>query len=374
MKQSSQNIGGEKTKGSPNTPKDYLAMLKSSVLDQAKDYPDPVAVINLVQNNDIIPLLTLKSYSLWQGKQKSKKTTVLAMAMAAYISPYTSKNAIRFERSQEAGKVLFIDTEQGQSFAARTMKMILQIAGVERSDNIIYCDFREFSTGDRIKMIHAGLANIEGIKIIVVDGVVDVMGDFQDAKEGHIVITDLLNICSKYNVHVAGVLHQNKTDDNARSYVGLISSQKCEMEIACKKDSQNNLQSIVECKESRNWHFEPFAIRRERDHLPYIVQDYKPKETKAPGEKNEKIVFDVDSLSLPEHKILLQAIFKGNSEYNDGMLKDQIKLRLKEKGKITEPIARQFVAYWQAHKLIEDRRGPRNAKLFKLSVSERDGP
>lgn len=56
-----------------------------SIMDHEKDYPLPVPVLSIQQNDSCIPFLTLKSFSLWQGKQKSKKTTALALAVAAFL-------------------------------------------------------------------------------------------------------------------------------------------------------------------------------------------------------------------------------------------------------------------------------------------------
>src|SRR5579863_1459191 len=251
----------------------HLDKFLRSIMDQEKDYPLPEPVINIVQNLEKIPLLTLKSYSLWQGKQKSKKTTLLAMAIAAFINPKMQSDGIWFEGAMR-GKVLFFDNEQGQSYAARTMKLILKMADLDKSPNLIYCDLREFSPQDRIKIIEAGINATPGLKIVIIDGIVDLLNDFMDAAEGHLSITNIIRLCSLHNIHAAGVLHQNKADKNARAHVGTISSQKCEIEISTEVDTNDRTQSIVECVNSRGIPFQPFAIKWEKGTLPIIVQDW----------------------------------------------------------------------------------------------------
>ncbi|MEJ7766542.1 MAG: AAA family ATPase [Chitinophagaceae bacterium] len=221
-----------------------------------------------------MPLLTLKSFSLWQGKQKSKKTTALALIVAAVIcGRINSLDGIKFEGSLE-GSVLFFDNEQGESYAARTMKLILKLAGLETSPKSIYCDLREFSPNERKKIIEAGIMATPDVKLVVIDGLVDLLTDFMDAGEGHITITEILKLCSAYNIHVAGVLHQNKADKNARAHVGTISSQKCEIEITTEVDPDDKSRSIVSCINSRGLPFEPFAIRWDKGSLPCICQDW----------------------------------------------------------------------------------------------------
>ena len=263
----------------------YYEMFQRSILDQSKDYPSPVAVITLFQNGEFMPFLTLKSFSLWQGKQKSKKTTVLAIAIAAFISKYISDADTRFDEAMD-GVVLFFDNEQGESYAARTKKLILKIAGVQTSDRLIYCDLREFSPTERIKIIETAVENTPNVRLVVVDGLVDLLNDFMDASEGHLTITQMLKLCSKFNIHVAGVLHQNKNDKNARAHVGSIASQKCEVEITTDVDPKDRAQSIVSCLNSRGLPFEPFAIRWDKGCMPCINQDWNElKETSARANK-----------------------------------------------------------------------------------------
>jgi len=251
----------------------YRREFNRSILDQAKDYPLPEPVINLVQNLETTVFLTLKSFSLWQGKQKSKKTTLLALAIAAYIRRTPVNEGIRFEYASP-GIVMFFDTEQGESYAARTMKLILKLAGSNTSPFLIYSDLRSYSPNERQKIIEAGIKCTPNVKIVVIDGLVDLLTDFMDAAEGHSCITHLIRLCSIYDIHVAGVLHQNKNDKNARAHVGTISSQKCEMEIATEVDPDDRSRSIITCVNSRGLPFEPFAIRWNKGTLPIICQDW----------------------------------------------------------------------------------------------------
>lgn len=250
----------------------YERFLKS-VMDQKKDYPLPVPLVKLFNGDLETPLITLKSFSLWQGKQKSKKTTLLAMVIASFITGSRSNDKIRFECAME-GVVLVFDNEQGESYAARTMKLILKLAGLETSVRLVYCDLREYSPADRMKIIEAGIQNTPNVRLVIIDGLVDLLTDFMDAAEGHMSITNIIKLCSTYDIHVAGVLHQNKADKNARAHVGTISSQKCEIEISTEVDPNDSTQSLVECVNSRGMPFEKFAIKWEKGSLPVIVQDW----------------------------------------------------------------------------------------------------
>lgn len=291
--------------------KDYHDLFIKSILDQDKYYPPPTPLIYLVQNNERYPLRTKKSFSLQQGKQKSKKTTELAIEVAAYISSVPSDDAIRFE-SAEPGTVLFFDNEQGECYGARTMKLILELAGLKTSQFLKYCDLRIHSPSDRFEIIKAGIAETLNVKWVIIDGIVDVMNDFMSAEEGQIVISDLLRLSSIFDIHVTGVLHQNKgAAKDARAHVGSISSQKCEIEIMVERDSEDRAQSIVSCKESRGLPFNDFAIRWDTGELPKIVQNWSP--SAKPAERKPKILLCTE-IAKETHVQILEKAYATQSE------------------------------------------------------------
>ncbi len=270
-------VSDDETITSDHTPPqltDY-EKFRLSILDQTKDYPPPIPVITVKQKGEMVSFLTLKSFSLWQGKQKSKKTTALAIVVAGFLMGNVDRlPGVQFVGAID-GSVLYFDTEQGESYAARTMKLILKLADCVSSPRLIYSDTREFSPTERIRIIRAGIANTPNVKLVVIDGLVDLMNDFMNAGEGHMVMTQLLNYCSQFDIHIAGVLHQNKADKNARAHIGTIASQKCEVEITTEVDSEDKTKSVVSCRDSRDLPIEEFAIQWEKGSLPCICQDWK---------------------------------------------------------------------------------------------------
>lgn len=283
---------------------DPLHLFRKSILDQTKDYPLPVPIINLIHHGSCIPFLTRKSLSLWQGKQKSKKTTALAIAVAALIAKRKSQDNVRFE-SVRGGTILFFDCEQGESYAARTMKLILNIANVSKSKNLIYSDLRPYSPSERFKIIESAIENTQNVILVIVDGLVDLMSDFMSAEEGHTIITDLLKLTSEHDIHIAGVLHQNKGQSrDARAHVGSIASQKCEREIMIEVDTTDKNRSVVFSKESRDRAFPNFAIMWTEDKPPQIDQDWSPIKYLAPSKETLP-----DFIPIETHKAILETIF-----------------------------------------------------------------
>lgn len=250
-----------------------LLKFRRSILDQGKDYPLPTPILCITQGGETLPFLTLQSFSLWQGKQKSKKTTFLAMVVAAYLGGAIEANEIKIHGVGD-GVVIIFDCEQGESYGARTMNLILKLSGTTTTKRLIYSNLREFSPTERLNIIVEAISNTPEVKLIVIDGLVDLLNDFMEAAEGHALITKILTLCSLYDIHIAGVLHQNKADKNARAHIGTIASQKCEMEISAEVDTADKAKSIITCVNSRGIPFEAFAIKWEKGALPRIASEW----------------------------------------------------------------------------------------------------
>ena len=354
-------LDGEPEKPKKETPFDKF---RRSILDQTREYSLPVPVVYINQNNEKTPLLTLKSISLWQGKQKSKKTTVLAFCVAAIIRTkphFTDENGTYLEAAMK-GVVLFFDTEQGEGYAARTMRLVLKLAGVELSEKLIYCDLRGFTPGERREIVKAGIENTPDVVMVVIDGLIDLMTDFMDPQEGQFTVTDCANLSSLFNVHIAVVLHQNKADKNSRAHVGTIASQKCEIEITAEVDPNDRAQSIVSCMNSRGLPFEPFAIRWDKGSLPCISQErYSEKLAESKANKNYK-----------EGKEVANTVFKPNYSLSHSEAIEAIGAIIK-KGKTTSKTRLEDYQMWGFVIKGEDGRYRININRVKVNLGQKMG-
>ncbi len=295
-----------------------LLKFRRSILDQEKDYPPPTPILCLTQGGETLPFLTLQSFSLWQGKQKSKKTTLLAMVIAAYLGGAIEANEIKIHGVGD-GVVIVFDCEQGESYGARTMSLILRLAGTSSTKRLIYCNLREFSPTERLNIITEAISDTPEVKLIIIDGLVDLLNDFMDAAEGHALITKILSLCSSHDIHIAGVLHQNKADKNARAHIGTIASQKCEMEISAEVDTTDKAKSIITCVNSRGIPFETFAIKWEKGCLPRIAPEWDI------NKSDDKI-----SKNYEQSKEVAEAVFKpfvalSHTEAISGIMKTTLK-------------------------------------------------
>lgn len=274
----------------------YLTLFESSIIRHDETVPEAPHILYVNTGEEAYSLLTRGSFSLFQGKQKSKKTTVLALIVAALLRK--DENNPGFVRKQ-AGKIIYFDTEQGRYYASRTLNLILRLADLPQAENLIYVDLRHYTPSERLRIIEAGIYQTKGILFVVIDGLVDIMNDFMSAHEAHSIMTNILKWSSELNLHVAGVLHQNKGDRNARAHIGTIAAQKAEIEISIDVDADNADMSIVSCGHSRGLPFEKFGVIWEKGALPKLVSiPTKVSHKSKPSSTDKKYKEAILSLSL----------------------------------------------------------------------------
>jgi KaiC/GvpD/RAD55 family RecA-like ATPase len=270
---------------------DYSEIIKNALIPQGIMIPPPEVVFEI----DNIPLLTKESISLLIAKAKAGKTTV-----AAWIA----SNAIL-----KGINVLWIDTEQGIYYGSRTQFWILSIAGIKDSENLKYFDLKAFNPNIRIDVIDQIIT--EGnFDFVVIDGVRDLAFSINSEEEATTVSTKLMSWAKNKNCHLMTILHQNKNDNNARGHLGAELVNKSEATLKVTKEDEK---AIVEPEFCRAKDFNPFALQRDEDGIPHLLEDWEMKPNTAKEKKKEKILLP-NEIDKSTHLELLKKMFENESE------------------------------------------------------------
>jgi hypothetical protein len=81
-------------------------------------------------------------------------------------------------------------------------------------------------------------------------------------------------IKEELNISIVTVLHQNKSDTNARGHIGTELMNKSETVISVTKSEQDKEISIVEPVACRNIDFEPFGFEINEDGIPILAENF----------------------------------------------------------------------------------------------------
>ncbi len=234
------------------------------------------------------------------------KSTVYALTQAHKIPFYQPGKMLQFKR--------YVDTEQSPYHCLKVTKRIFQLAGLPTEtdcDRIQFLALRKYTPDERIAIIETAIYRTEGLELVLIDGIRDLVYDINSPGEATCIILKLMQWTDERQIHLHTILHQNKGDENARGHIGTELNNKAETVILIEKDKVDKEISKVEALHIRAMDFAPFGFRINEQSLPELVEDYEPKESHAGRPKKEP--FDPYK-EIPEavhHRALSNAFANG---------------------------------------------------------------
>ena len=293
-------------KTQPPNREDVVTKWKESRISMTEEYDTGMVVIKV----NGIPIGTLGNFSASIGKAKSKKTFNVSAMTAAALS---GEKVLAYEVNLPEGKdkILYIDTEQSKTHCKKTLARILALANLpdgEDNDRLEFLSLRKYTPKERIEIIECVLATTEGIGLVIIDGVRDLLFDINAPLEATQVTSILMRWTDEYQIHIQTILHQNKGDENARGHIGTEINNKAETVIQVEKDKNDESMSKVSALYTRSQTFPTFAFRINDHILPELVEDYvsEPKKAGRPTKKEFDPYFDI---TQEQHETALERIF-----------------------------------------------------------------
>lgn len=285
---------------------DVVKKWHESRISMTEEYDTGAVVIQV----DGIPIGTLGNFSASIGKAKSKKTFNVSAMTAAALS---GAKVLTYEVSLPEGKnkILYVDTEQSKAHCKKTLARILALANLPDgadTDRLEFLSLRKYTPKERIEIIECVLATTEGIGLVIIDGVRDLLFDINAPLEATQITSILMRWTDEYQIHIHTVLHQNKGDENARGHIGTEINNKAETVILVEKDKSDENISKVSAVLTRAQTFPTFAFRINDHILPELVEGYvsEPKKTGRPQKKEFDPYFDI---TKGQHETALERIF-----------------------------------------------------------------
>ena len=202
---------------------------KEFVIDDNTEYPDPDSLIEIGG----VPTMPKGNLVALSAKWKNGKTFLCDILGAIYLG---SDRFAGCHSRQEAGKVVFFDTEQAKSDTARIRKTIkAMIPEGRHGDFEVYClrnagidnegDSNEMSRFDFISQTIAH----DRPDLVIIDGIADLIYNYNDVIESQEVVNKLAAIANEHNCCIIVVMHQNKgkQDKSMKGHIGTMLYQKC---------------------------------------------------------------------------------------------------------------------------------------------------
>lgn len=313
---------GQKLLNELETPKDLHEKL-SSVQVTALDLINPPAVAwqMLNKNGEFDSLGHCGDFSVIIGKAKSRKSFLINIALCAAV---TDEPALGIIKSQLNGRpVLYFDTEQSTYYVQLAIKRVCKATGIENPSNLKIYALRKFTPAERLELIEYAIYNTPNLGFVIIDGIKDLITSINDEVQATMIASKLLRWTTEVNCHVVSVLHQNKSDTNARGHIGSELTNKAETVLSVSKSEKDNEISIVEPQQTRNKEPESFAFEIV-DGMPVLVKNWKL--------RTESTESKIDVSELERYKLyqMLIRIYESGDAFGYSELQIQIKLAFKE--------------------------------------------
>ena len=238
------------------------------LIDLSKEYSEPSYLlksngIGTIPRGDIIAV---------KAKSKNGKTFVCSIfAAVALGAQWGSLNA-----AENNCRVMYIDTEQNTKNVARVARRVHAMAGMDtkrNSDRLICYSLRKMEMAKRWQFVYDRIQD-EHPDLLIIDGIADLISDFNNIGESQEIINKLMAASAEYNLAVVFVLHTNKSkeDNNMKGHLGSLSVQKCSDVFEVVKNGSTFNVTETEC---RNIPISDFSFVLDNDGIPRPMQTQK---------------------------------------------------------------------------------------------------
>jgi hypothetical protein len=262
--------------------------------------------------------------------------------------------------------ILRFDTEQGGYHIWQSIRRIHMKLGLDtQAENYKVFGLRPYSPKERIQIIQNVIGQYEsqGIQLIVIDGISDLVNSINELEECTKVVSLLLKWSQELNCHIVCVLHENPGSDKLRGHLGTEVTNKAESTLGVEK--RDNRVSIVSGKFTRNGDFPPFDFEITPDGIPEIMgvsksEEKNKRKSNKPTDYAETVRLRIAAASLADQELTA-------TELNASIINEASQLDIE----LSDKPARLWI-----DQLLKDgfivNIGTANRKQFKLNHSKEE--
>lgn len=203
---------------------------------------------------------TLQNFILFAGLPKAGKSTYMSAVVGSALIPNDIFN-LKISFPINRNKICYIDTESSDYDFYRQMNRIKDLTTL----NPLPQNFDAFAVRednpDIIKLyIEQYLEINKDCSVLVVDGFLDLLLNFNDEVESRKLINWFKKITKIYNILLIGVLHLGKKDGHTLGHLGSMLDRYCQSVLTIAKD-----------KQKRTFTLEPSFLRSSDDFDPIEI-------------------------------------------------------------------------------------------------------
>lgn len=201
----------------------YTGEIDPFMVDATQNYPEPHFLV-FKDGVGTLPLGDITTLSAKAKKGKSYGASILESVVLG--------GAREFGLNTEENKalVLHFDTEQSKSNCSRMQRRVHRLMGWDVTKNYLRFQFfqlREMPLEERKNYIEQKVFE-QAPSLVIIDGIADLIANFNDIEESNKIIETLLKLASSANCAILTILHENKGKDDTgmKGHLGTLLLQK----------------------------------------------------------------------------------------------------------------------------------------------------
>lgn len=217
-------------------------------LDFEKSYEAPKYTLSW----DGIPFAPLGGIHAITGQSGNGKTMTLAQFMATILSGEFGRLKYELAEYEPHPRVLYIDTEMEEANTIAVKNRVMTLCGRpinERTDDFVVVMLREVPAtadgkGEIPSSVNRWRMTLKAIweykpTAVFIDGLLDVVKDFNDNKECQETIYKCMQVASHYGISVWCIVHQNPGGEKLVGHLGSFLERKVTDVFQTKKDKND---------------------------------------------------------------------------------------------------------------------------------------
>lgn len=238
--------------------KEVLKLLKSRHFD-ANYEPPPESVILTIY--DTYNLGSLGNYTVLSGLPKAGKSLYMSAILSSALSIESNVFNLKLNVNCSVDHIGYFDTESNDVDFYKNLKRIKSLAGINRFPKKFNA-YRTRRDGYQMNktMITVYIESVRP-KVVVIDGILDLVKNFNDESESRELVDWLKRISDEYNVLIIGIIHTGKKDGFTLGHLGSMIDRYAQSVLEIVKDSEYNVYTL-----------RPKYLRSATDFTPQSIQ------------------------------------------------------------------------------------------------------
>jgi hypothetical protein len=305
-----------------------------------KDYIPAEEQVVLSIQSKIIGCLS--SFVIYSGIPKSSKSTFMAITCASAFSN-NDIFGIKLNLPNDRKRIAYFDTESSEFDFYKQINKIKYFSNLENlPETFSAFAFREDNPKEILTMVESFLITNTDTSVIILDGILDCLIDYNEVKESRELINWIKRITKKYNCLLLGVLHLGKKDMQTLGHFGSQSDRYAQSTLKIERNKEQNLFTLSSTFLRSSDDFAPINLTYNNGWYEVNASQNKP--------------HTINDWGILEHKRCALNVLGGSEDSYENIVQ-----YLKEMQGIGTNAAKGIVKKWIAEKIIVKR-----DKLYKL--------